>query len=53
MSDAILDPDPPDKPPARTHAEATATIDTLTIGDPINGDAYVQSDTGVVLEDMR
>jgi hypothetical protein len=53
MSDAVLDPDPPDKPPARTYAEAVPSIATLTIGDPNNPDAYVQSDTGVMLEDVR
>jgi hypothetical protein len=53
MPDAPLDPDPPDKPPAETFADAEVTTEAVRLSDPHNDDAWLASDRRVNVEDHR
>lgn len=48
-----IDPDPPDKPPARTYADTEGGFGTFTLSDPQNSEAWITSDRMVNVGDRR
>lgn len=46
-------PDPPDKPPAETFADAAFNVDGITLSDPEHEDAWISADRMVHVGDRR